>query len=357
MKSWFKFALAAVAIFGLAIAPWAIATVYADLAGNVVQGEVIAKREAFLFPGADSWDHLFEISYRYRPIDSAWPETGAHRVDRALFRRLQVGSSVSVRYIPWRLLRSVVGVGSFVAESSAWSRIGFESLVSRGLAGVANLGVILLLAVLGCLGFPALFWAWRRAPEKNYGWILSGMIVLLPVAVYWRVPRPTSLPPEPRRNATAIVRQIRVVDEIWTNAETGKSVPSQGGQRIGTPFDMLDLEFTPEGTHEPLHVLDRVDADSVPGLREGAPVPISYSIADPDAARMQAGTRHFARDALFYLLGITYGLGVLLTFVLIPVLRLLGKIWRANPVLRFVSVSLKAARDISGPPTDELHRK
>jgi hypothetical protein len=95
---WFIIAL--LAIVALAITPWAIAMAYMQIAGQVVEGKVTAKREAILMLGADSWDHLFEITYSYRPLDSRYPETAKHRVGAALYRRTQIGSALRIRYSP-----------------------------------------------------------------------------------------------------------------------------------------------------------------------------------------------------------------------------------------------------------------
>jgi hypothetical protein len=126
--------------------------------------------------------------------------------------------------------------------------------------------------------------------------------------VYWRIPQPTPMPPGPRHDGTAVVRQARLVDRLWWT-------PRAGGQEIRQPFQMVDLEFTPAGAKEPIHVLDRVDLNSVPGLVQGATVLIDYSAADPTLARMAPGTRTYARQALVYLLGLTYAVGAVLAFV------------------------------------------
>jgi hypothetical protein len=75
------------AIVAAAVSPWAIAMAYMQISGQVVEGKVTGKREAILMPGGDSWDHIFEITYRYQPLDSRYPETATHRVGSALYRR------------------------------------------------------------------------------------------------------------------------------------------------------------------------------------------------------------------------------------------------------------------------------
>jgi hypothetical protein len=118
MRKWGRFILVAGVVLALGPGFWAVATTYVENAGAVVEGEVIGKREAILMPGGDTWKHIFEVTYRYRPFDSPYRQTDGHRVDPSLYRRLQVGSAVQVRYSRSPLLRQLEGVGSFLADAS-----------------------------------------------------------------------------------------------------------------------------------------------------------------------------------------------------------------------------------------------
>jgi hypothetical protein len=343
--------VALLAILALAISPWVIGMAYLHLAGHVVEGKVIGKREAILLPGGDSWDHVLEVTYRYQPSDSNHPEIAKHRVDAPLYRRTKIGDSVSVRYSQLRMLRPVVGVGSFLDESSLLSRLGIELFTPRHLASIATivvgslialfaykrrnvgLGIIAVwivlvtapvpfLAVTAFIIFPMLFWAWRLKRKSLYGWLFLGSIPFSATFVYFDIPQPTELPANPRQSM-AIVRQVRVVDEIWTNY--GKDAEDAGGQHIRQPFQMIDLEFTPDSSSDSRHVLDRVDVNGVPGLREGATTQIVYSSADPEIARIVGGTRNYPRLNLEYLLGLTYGIGGILAFLVAPGMMLVDK--------------------------------
>jgi len=96
---------------------------------------------------------------------------------------------------------------------------------------------------------------------------------------------------------------------------------------------MVDLEFTPEGASEPVHVLDRVDLGSVSGLTKDATVRVFYSVSDPRVARMAAGTRTYAVNALVYFLVLTYGLAALIVLVVWPAIGLAEKV--GPPVSKF----------------------
>lgn len=341
-----------IAIFALAVSPWVIAMAYMQIAGQVVEGKATAKCEAILMPGGDSWDHLFEITYSYRPLDSSYPEIAKHRVDSALYRRTQVGSAVPVRYSPLRVIRGVVGMGSFLDESSLFSRLGVDlftahhliviSIVSVGFLTAlfaygkksGRLGLlaawivvmpapVLFLAITAFIAFPGLFLAWRSSKKAGYGLLLLGSVPFSAVVVYLQIPQPTQIPADLQRQATATVRQVRVVNEIWT--DYGKGAEDAGGQGIRKPFQMVDLEFRPDGASDSVHALDRVDINSVRGLREGATVQIAYSFADPSVARIAGGSRNYPRATLIYLLGLTYGIGGILAFVVLPGLALIDR--------------------------------
>src|SRR4029077_6551735 len=107
---------------------------------------------------------------------------------------------------------------------------------------------------------------------------------LTTVVLYCRFPWPAAPPRGPQAHATAVVRDVRTVDQIW--ASSSSSGESSGGQPIRHPFQLVDLEFTPGDRAEAVHALDRIDPASVPGLVRGATVPVAYPVADPRSARM-----------------------------------------------------------------------
>lgn len=189
-----------------------------SIGGTTVAGIVIGKREAIQMPLGDTWRRVFEISYRYQPTDAAHSTDGRHPVDVALYDRLRVGSTVSVRY---RRL-PVFGIDSALAESSWWSRTPsasesgreleeFIALCAAGVLGwiayrrssrplgfiAGTLGATVACAVflIGFLVFPLLFWIWRANPGKGFGWALLCSMVLTTAALHYRIPRPQALPP------------------------------------------------------------------------------------------------------------------------------------------------------------------
>lgn len=348
-------------VLALAIVPWVLSNLYMRSAGIRVTGKVLAKRETFLLPGGDSWKHIFEITYEYRPLDSVNSETVVQRVDAGLYRSTRTGSPIQVRYSQSPFLRSFAGMGLYLEDSSALSRLHYgppapediAMAVALAIAAIFGLiaystrnkvlGVIAaviagicfpmtLLAVCGFLAFPALFWATRRNPGKGYGWALITTIALSVGVAYWRIPRSSRLPSDSIRNATATVRQVRVADELWS--DTWETYGRTAGEHIRQPFQMVDLEFTPDGASEPIHVLDRIDLNSVPGLREGSSVSVQYSALEPDSARILGASRNYARQAITYLLCLVYGAGGVIAFAVMPLANAIKKVLRASAVLR-----------------------
>jgi hypothetical protein len=224
------------------------------------------------------------------------------------------------------------------------------------LVGAAAAPVVLL-AITALFAFPFLFWSWRGTPGKGYGWLLLGSIAWSAGVLYWRVPQPTPIPQEPQHNATATVRQVRVVDQIWTNYKAGQDTDDGGGQGIRRPFQMVDLEFTPAGASDSIHVLDRVDLDSVPGLHEGARIPICYSSAQPSIARIVGGTRNYAQVTLVYLMGLTYAIGGALAFVVFPAVALAERLFRSCASRLPFRSAEEAIQRISRLPANDPRRK
>lgn len=374
------------AVFAIVLAFCAWLKVAVDITGTVVSGEVVEKRESIQMPLSDTWRHVFEVSYRYRPLGASYPATGRHPVDVALYERLHVGSPVNVRYVQPPLVGRVFGLDSALADSSWWSRTpsGSESerelVEAIAIAVAAVLGFVAyrrssrplgLVAVsvgatvassvmpLGFLVFPALFWMWRSSRGQGFGWVLLCSTALTAAALYYRVPWPSLPPPGPQGQATAVVRAVRSVDRIWASWSPS-SGESTDGEDIGRPFQMVDLEFVPAGRTESVHALDRVDLGSVPGLRPAATVPVTYPLADPRAGQMSVGTRDYGRQIFIYMLGLTFGLGAVVAFVVCPAIFYMGllarRVVRSSPVLSVAFDPAARERVLSALPPDDPRR-
>lgn len=324
---------------------WLALNAYVAGVSLAADGVVTGKREAILLGGGDGWLRVLEVAYRYRPADAALPEEASHNVDVATYDRLRIGQPVRIHYTPSPLLRHWAGVGSFIDGTSSFARTRYGATSARDLAipaamvGAIGLGLralrtrsvavgvaaalvggaaapSALLFATACLIAPGLFWAWRRR-GRSYGWMLVGAILTTMGILYWRVPHPDPWPPGSRQASTAIVRQSKVVNQIWRGPDVGPS--REGGESIGHPFQVLDLEFTPIGGSEPVHAVDRIDAASVPAITAGARVSVTYSTANPRAARMVGATRTYDRAAWLYLTTLASAFALVITFVAVPI--------------------------------------
>lgn len=141
-------------------------------------------------------------------------------------------------------------------------------------------------------------------------------------------------------------RQARTVDEIWSDA--WETYGRTSGESIAKPFEMLDLEFTPEGASEPVHVLDSIDRNSVPGLQVGVVLPVEYSAVDPDSARITGATRNYGRQNAVHILIIAYTVAAVVTFAFLPIRRLAGKLSESSQILRPFTHPEAAVTRISG---------
>src|SRR5438034_4511226 len=109
----------------VSLAVWLLAPAYVKLTGVEVKGEVISKHEEIEMTGEDRWRHAFRIRYRYRPVDTPHWLIGEDHVTAAIYRRLQIGSPVAVRYNGVSMLRPLVSV-PYIAEPTPLARISFN---------------------------------------------------------------------------------------------------------------------------------------------------------------------------------------------------------------------------------------
>jgi hypothetical protein len=365
------------AILAALVAP-VVWGVYMDRTGRVMTGTVVAKREAILMLGGDAFRHTFELTSEYRSRDGYC--AGAQEVDSAFYRSHPVGSAVRLR------CPSVFGMAAHLQDASTpWFDSG--ELTDLAVLGIAGIAVVLawmayrnkskalaggaavlfgicfptgLLATCGVVVLPVLFWGARLNPGKGYGLLLLATMGLCAVVVYERVPQAAPIPDDQVRSAIGTVRQVHLVDEIWSSTvdSESRSNPHAVGQKIGPRYRMVELEFTPVGATEAMHGLDRIDLNTVPGLREGSVVPIEFAASDPESVRIVGATRNYARQIMIHLLSLTYGTGALIAFLVIPLLRAVNKRWRraVSDVEAVFTPAAESSRWPQLPDDDPRHR-
>jgi hypothetical protein len=72
----------------------------------------------------------------------------------------------------------------------------------------------------------------------------------------------------------------------------GRSIP------LTRPYQIISLEYTPEGMDRPVVAVDKIDLNSIPDLHENQLLDIDYDPANPRIARLHAGTRTFPERAV-----------------------------------------------------------
>src|SRR5204862_7359057 len=113
-----------------------------------------------------------------------------------------------------------------------------KSQLLRFIAVVTTVTWLSGVLLIGFFAFPMLFWYWRRSHERLWGVALLLSMALSVAVLNWRIPRPPPEPSSPTQHASAVVRHVEVVREIWDTS-------GEGSQGIARPFQMADLEFTP----------------------------------------------------------------------------------------------------------------
>lgn len=351
-------AAVAAVVVALVAAPDVVPAAYLRVFGETTRGEVVSKREWIDVRSDGEWRHVFEVRYRFLPAGSNRPETGSAWTDATSFSTVSAGSPVQVRYSRSAWVRSWLPRVASALDGTSWlAGLGQDSQRRRDLFEWGAIGVVALLWLVAVrtgsrwltfaagigsatiasaillyafLVLPIGVAAWRRRPGVGFGWALAMTAALSTAVIFARIPWPTPQPPGPQRQAEAVVRNVRRADSMW------KPNSRRAGQPIPQPYDLLDLEFTPEGADAPVHALDRVDDGSVTGLSTGATVPIVYPVSDPRTARIRGASRDYARGAFVYVMTLTCGLGALVLLVVYPLVALLDRRVRASALGRVI---------------------
>lgn len=283
--------------------------IYLDRKGTAASAVIKEKRENIRVWYAE-WYRRFQIQAAYSYPGRSWGHETICDVDEKTFDSLRVGDSVPVHYIAPLFAQPFVAA-DHLAPCSPLASISFSSSIGHRLvvAGIPLLVILFLWQVLRI----------RRAVWLLFVWILIA-------ALYVGLPR---VEPEPSRPVAATA-QVDGVDEI--------SVLQLGHKRqddlaLLHPYQIVRLRFLPPGKNAAVTAVDQVDKGSVPDLRIGQNVAIVYDSQNPRIARLQQGTRQYARQAGTEVLVV---FGILALLALIPLgfgrfFRSLGKRALARP--------------------------
>ncbi len=239
-------------------------SLYLDTAGVVAAAQVQSKDESISYssriPG--DWNRSFWATVGFTSADG--PTQAVLWLDEATFDGLRPGAALDVRYVTWfpHIARP--------ASDSTRSLVPWRLLAPAGLVLAAGATLWLLLR--------------RRAP------VLMGLTFFAAIAgsvVWWVFPTPWETPlEEPVVTAQAEVRGVRTETRSFLSGRT------TGAVEAPQPWDVVELNFVPEGRDQPVVAVDSVDVGSVPTLKLGSRVAVRYNAGNPRDARLP-GTRTY----------------------------------------------------------------
>jgi hypothetical protein len=283
--------LAAGAIIG-----WPI---YLDVNGDRASGIITEKRESVRIE-YDEWFRHFEVMASY----SIPGQPGQHRaicdVDEKTYDSLHPGNTVMVHYFRNLLTQPFLPA----TDLSPCSRVAFLSVNLR-VIGPLLLIFLVLLAILILLRVLRI----RRAAWLLLAWLCFAVAYLALPRAEPELERPVS--------ATAAVGNITTIDRLGENDE-------YDGIPLQQPYQIVQLKYVPQGMDTVVTAIDKVDEDSVPGLKDGQSAAIVYDAAHPRVARLQGGTRSFPGQARVIVL-LCCGACIALFAIAWGVRRLFGK--------------------------------
>lgn len=250
-------------------------SLYLDFAGILISGKVYLKRES-ISVREDDWTRDLSVTATYQPAGELIPSYASAKVDPDTYDRLRIGSPVTIRYLSSRGLRQFPLIVS-ARFADQWT----FSLPKDRYAGVIRAIVLLL-------GIVTLAVLWRKAHINAAGWLLIPYVPFVFCALM--MPRAEPGPAAPKRTARATVNQLTEVTEILATSESS-------GVEATQPYQIVELQFVPEGRTEPVIGVDKIDSGSIPGLTKGKVVDIDYQADRPRTVLMRGGTRTFPQKA------------------------------------------------------------
>jgi hypothetical protein len=265
-----------------------------DSVGTAVPGAITEKRETIRTNYAD-WFRRFQILAAFKAPGYPYERHTICDVDQQIFDSLHVGSPVTVHYVPALLSIPLVS-STHISPCPPWGMFGFNpELYRRSLYLYGSLAIIL--AIVFVLRI-------RRA-----AWLLLPWSALF--VFYGICPHTEPMPLQPRP-VTAVVKEVVTVKTL-VDAGRRHAQPIT----LAHPYQLVQMQFTPEGRSDPVVAVEAIDPDSVPNLKAGQVLTIHYDAGNPRIANIPGATHMFREQAiqqlgLEYLILVAVLLGLLL---------------------------------------------
>jgi hypothetical protein len=246
-----------------------------DSLGTAVPGSITEKREHIRTNYAD-WFRRFEIVAAFQASGYANERHAICDVDEPIFDSLHVGSPVTVHYLPG-LLQIPLVTSTHISSCPPWGMFGFNpELYRRSLYLYGSLAIIVGLVFVLRM---------RRALWLLLPW--SAWFVF-----YGMCPHTEPIPLQPRP-ITAVVKEVATVKTL-VDTGTTDAPPI----RLAHPYQLVQMEYTPEGRSEPVLAIDAIDPNSVPNLGVGRMLNVDYDAGNPRIASIPGATRMFRQQAM-----------------------------------------------------------
>lgn len=235
---------------------------------------VIADKQETVRIEFDQWFRRFQIYGDYSIPGQSIRHRAVCDVDESTYDSLHRGNTISVRYFANLLNQPFLPATRLSPCSTAASISGNPLVLHRLLYAFITLMAILFL--------------WRVLRIRVAAWLLLPWFCLC--LAYLLLPR---VEPEPRQPvpSTATVDRVETINALG-EVKNGEGIPLQH------PYQIVLLKFVPPGFDSPVTAVDKVDAGSVPNLKQGDSADILYDSAYPRIARLRQGTRSFPGRAL-----------------------------------------------------------
>jgi hypothetical protein len=251
------------------------ASLYLDVGGSLVTGNITSKDERVEVRRAGDWRHTIRVAVSFQTSTNE-REVNLD-VDPALFDALSVGQQVEVRYLEFGRLF----VFARLARQSTLTVIPWTLIRNAALIILPVILIWRLNQARSALRRPSILW-----------W---GALIMWIAGLGWFVALPR-LNPAPRLQAVAHAQTITHYTQVEISSRRSSDVFD-----VPQPFDLVQLSFVPAGLHDPVLAVDAIDSGSVSRLEQGGNIAITYPENDPRAAAIDgAGYTHYWKNPLGY---------------------------------------------------------
>ena len=273
-------------LIALVVLPFVVSSFYIDQRGISIPGQVYAKRED-VFVHYSAVKRSSEITVEYAKPDRSGVAFFKVPLTPAEYDLMPVGQNVSLHYlrkqdIPDLPLASFLRNAQLLPTARLANKralSGLDSLLAPKLttgAGILVAAVILLVI-------------WRLARVPGFLWAVGVCVLVgVSIALLDEFPRPMPMPTAALKRGMGRVKSLEAIDRLF---EGNRSRGIDAGQ----PIEVVGVEFIPEARTEPVLAVDLIDAGSVPGLKEKAPVFVEYESLSPRTAYIRGASRTFVK--------------------------------------------------------------